>query len=172
MIWELIATIVAGMGAAGIILLLRKLTGNAVPKWAIPSFAALAMLSFQIYSEYTWFTYQQNLLPAGIVVLHQQKSSAFWRPWSYVYPQTLGFVAADVANAEKNQVNSEVQRVNLYFVQRHTAVQTTSQVVHCGFNAKAKNSATVTIPEDDSTLDNQWLALNEQDPLLQALCHS
>lgn len=172
MIWELIATLVAGVGAAGIILLLRKFTGNLIAKWAIPSFAALAMLSFQVYSEYTWFSHQQNLLPAGVVVLHQQQKTAFWRPWSYLYPQTLGFVAADIANAETNQFNSNVQRVNLYFIQRHTAVQTSSQVVHCGYNAKAKNSESVIIPKTGAALDSQWLALNKHDPLLQALCHS
>ncbi|CAM3844536.1 hypothetical protein [Rheinheimera salexigens] len=172
MIWELIATIVAGVGAAGVILLLRKLTGNAIAKWTIPSFAALAMLSFQVYSEYTWFSHQQAFLPSGVVVLHQDKNTAFWRPWSYLYPQTLGFVAADIANAEKNNINTEVQRVNLYFVQRHSAVQTSSQVVHCGYNAKAKNSQTVIIPASGATLDNQWIALNKQDPLLQAVCHS
>jgi hypothetical protein len=172
MIWELIATIVAGVGAAGIILLLRKFTGNLIAKWAIPSFAALAMLSFQVYSEYTWFSHQQKMLPAGVVVLHQQQKTAFWRPWSYLYPQTLGFVAADIANAEANQLNSDVHRVNLYFIQRHTAVQTSSQVVNCRFKAKAKNSATIIVAESGAALDNQWLTLKEQDPLLQALCYS
>ena len=38
MLWTLLAIVVAGLGAAGIALLLRKLTRNKLPKWIVPLF--------------------------------------------------------------------------------------------------------------------------------------
>ncbi|MES7593453.1 hypothetical protein U6M85_12405, partial [Cutibacterium acnes] len=68
MFWELIATFSAGLGAAGIALLLRAITLKKLPNWIIPVFAGAGMLGFQIYSEYTWFSHQRSLLPAGVEV--------------------------------------------------------------------------------------------------------
>jgi hypothetical protein len=103
MFWELIATVFAGIGGAGIALLLRKLTKQAAPKWLVPVFAGGAMLGFQIQGEYEWYDHQASLLPEGVVVVKTVQEEAPWRPWSYVFPQTMRFIAADVANSAKKQ---------------------------------------------------------------------
>ena len=46
MLWTILAIVVAGMGAAGIAMLLRKLTGNRLPKWIIPACGGLGMLAY------------------------------------------------------------------------------------------------------------------------------
>jgi len=69
MFWELIATVFAGLGGAGIALLLRKLTKQSTPKWLVPVFAGGAMLGFQIQGEYDWYDHQASLLPEGVVVV-------------------------------------------------------------------------------------------------------
>ena len=43
MLWTLLAIVVAGLGAAGIALLLRKLTRNKLPKWIVPLFGGLGI---------------------------------------------------------------------------------------------------------------------------------
>ena len=68
MIWEWIATITAGLGAAGLLMLLR-LFYKRLPKSLIPAAAGLGMLLFQIHSEYTWFDHTRSLLPASAVVV-------------------------------------------------------------------------------------------------------
>ena len=103
MFWELIATIFAGIGGAGIALMLRKLTKKTAPKWLVPVFAGAAMLGFQIQGEYDWYHHQASLLPEGVVVVKTVQEEAPWRPWSYVFPQTLRFIAADVANSAKTK---------------------------------------------------------------------
>ena len=41
MLWELIATIVAGLGAAGIALAIRFISRKKAPRWLVPAFAGL-----------------------------------------------------------------------------------------------------------------------------------
>ena len=67
MLWTILAIVVAGLGAAGIAMLLRKLTGNRLPKWIIPALGGLGMLSYQIYYEYSWFEHQLQRQPAESV---------------------------------------------------------------------------------------------------------
>lgn len=172
MLWELIATVFAGLGAAGIALLLRKLTKNRAPRWLIPVFAGTAMLGFQIQSEYTWYQHTASRLPAGVVVIKKIEQQTAWRPWSYLYPQTLRFIAADVANASANNLNPQVKLVDLYFFERRAQARRVPQVVHCLQYAQADFSAQLQIPEGSVAVDANWKKLSSDDPLIRALCHS
>lgn len=98
MIWNLIATVFAGLGSAGIALLLRSITRNKLPKWIIPVFAGAGMLGYQIYYEYSWFDHQQGRQPQGSVVISSERGEVFWRPWTYFYPMTVAFTVVDTNN--------------------------------------------------------------------------
>ena len=172
MLWELIATVFAGLGAAGIALLLRKISRNSAPRWLIPAFAGAAMLGFQIHSEYSWFDHQRSRLPDGVIVVKTVEQKAAWRPWSYLYPQTLRFIAADVANASANTLNPQLKLVDLYFFERRASARRVPQVVHCQQQAQADFSASLDMPTADSPLSSQWKKLASDDALLLALCHS
>lgn len=170
MIWELIATVCAGLGAAGIALLLRKLSANKAPRWLIPVFAGAAMLGFQIHSEYTWFDHHRSRLPAGVMVVKTIEQTAIWRPWSYLYPQTLRFIAADIANASANQQDPALKLVDLYFFERRAAARRVPQVVTCTHQAQADFTAELALPSANTTLSKDWRPLAANDPLLLALC--
>lgn len=172
MIWELIATVIAGLGGAGIALILRKVTVNKAPMWLIPAFAGASMLGFQIHSEYSWFNHQSGRLPAGVVVIKTVEQTAAWRPWSYLYPQTLRFIAADVANASVNQINPQLRLVDLYFFERRASARRVPQVVHCQQQAQTDFSAQLQIPAVDASVGSDWKKLSSDDPLLIAVCHS
>ncbi|MBU2115119.1 MAG: hypothetical protein KKE94_15245 [Gammaproteobacteria bacterium] len=172
MLWELIATVVAGLGGAGIALMLRKLSANKAPSWLIPAFAGATMLGFQIHSEYSWFEHQASLLPAGVVVVKTVQEQAVWRPWSYLYPQTLRFIAADVNNASQNQLNNQIMLVDLYFFQRRATARRVSVVLHCEQHARTEFSQQLDIPAVDAPLSNNWQKLSADDPLLTAVCNS
>lgn len=170
MLWELIATIVAGLGAAGIALAIRFISRKKAPRWLIPAFAGLGMLSFQVQSEYSWYQHQAGLLPEGVVVVRKVEQQAVWRPWSYVYPQTLRFIAADIANAAPNQRNSAVWLVDLYFFERRLSAKRVPQVVHCQQQARADFTEQLHIPAPGETVSSAWHKLDNSDPLLLALC--
>ena len=68
MIWELLATIFAGLGAAGLVMAFRAVFKK-LPKWLIPAGAGLGMLFFQVYNEYSWYPHTKSQLPTGTVVI-------------------------------------------------------------------------------------------------------
>lgn len=119
MLFEFIATIAAAFGMAGLALIithLSKLAGKRAPKWLIPLFAAIGMFAFQIHQEYNWYGQQVSKLPAGVQVVKVAKSTEWFRPWSYIKPQILRFIAADTANASVQVDNPDVYLVNLYLL--------------------------------------------------------
>ncbi len=172
MFWELIATVCAGLGGAGIALILRKVSANKAPRWLIPVFAGATMLGFQIHGEYSWFEHQSGLLPNGVVVVNTVQEQAVWRPWSYLYPQTLRFIAADVANASANQRNNQIRLVDLYFFERRAVARRVPVVLHCQLHARTEFSQQLHIPQDEAPLSGDWQKLSADDPLLSAVCSS
>lgn len=130
MLWELIATVSAGFGAAGITLILRMLFKR-LPKWLIPAAAGLGMIGFQVFSEYTWFEHTRSRLPSETEVVAEISETAFYKPWSYAKPQVLKFVAVDTANVETVDKERNIRRANLYFFERRMSAQTAPVWIDC-----------------------------------------
>ncbi|WP_426138228.1 hypothetical protein [Psychrobacter sp. TWR1-1-1] len=177
MLFEFIATIAAAFGMAGLALIithLSKLAGKRAPKWLIPLFAAIGMFAFQIHQEYNWYGQQVSKLPAGVQVVKVAKSTEWFRPWSYIKPQILRFIAADTANASVQVDNPDVYLVNLYLFERRRSVQKIPQVIDCRIPARAD----YVIPEKNSklTIDEHvkqttaWRELVTDDPLFISIC--
>ncbi len=169
MIWHFIATIVAGFGAAGIALLLRKLSRNKAPRYLTPVFAGLGMLMFQIYSEYQWFAHQKSLLPAELRVVMAVEETTAWRPWTYLHPQTTRFMAADFGTLQRNQHNPAIVLVDLYLFAEKSPAVPVKQLVHCQANKRADLTADLAVPEPGASLDNRWFDIPPDHPLL-AVC--
>ena len=177
MIFEFIATIAAAFGMAGLALIithLSKLAGKRAPKWLIPLFAAIGMFVFQINQEYNWYPQQVAKLPEGVTVVKTAESTEWFRPWSYIKPHTLRFIAADSGNAVVQVDNPNIYLVNLYLFERRRSVQKIPQVIDCTTPARAD----YVIPEKRSTLDikeyveqtTAWRELAKDDLLYIKVC--
>lgn len=167
MIWHLIATVIAGVGAAGIALLLIKLSANRLPRYLTPMFAGLGMLCFLIYSEYQWFSHQKSLLPANVQVVQQIEEASWWRPWSYVLPQVTRFMAADFNSIQRNSINPDVLIVDIYlFAERMPAV-VVKQLIHCGWQKRQDYDENSQIPTKDAQPDKHWFSLPADNTLLE-----
>jgi hypothetical protein len=121
MLWTLIAIAVSGLGAAGIALLLRKLTRNRLPKWIIPAFGGLGMLGYQIYYEYTWFEHQLQRQPAESVLVASESGEVLWRPWTFFWPMTTAFTVLDSKSLQRQESQGDtLVAFKLYrFEKRH-----------------------------------------------------
>lgn len=128
MFWELIAAVFAGLAGAGIALSLR-LVIKRLPKWIVPACAGLAMLGFVVYSEYSWYDHTVARLPSGVVVVATVPHTAFYKPWSYVRPQILQFVALDTASVTSHSDNTK--RATLYFIERRMPTRPLAITVDC-----------------------------------------
>lgn len=136
MIWDLIATIVCGLGAAGIALGIRALSGNRMPRWLIPVFAGLGMMGYQIHIEYIWFDHKASMLPDEAVVVSTEKNSAPWRPWSYVYPQVTAFTVLDTSSIRQDRANANIMQFYMYRFEKLISDPVTDQVylLNCDSN--------------------------------------
>lgn len=177
MLFEFIATIAAGFGMAGLALIithLSKLAGKRAPKWLIPLFAAIGMFVFQISQEYNWYPQQVKQLPEGLQVVKTAEQTTWFRPWSYIKPQTLRFMAADSSNARANTDNPNIYLVDLYLFERRRSVQQVSQVIDCATPSRA--DYVLQAADSNLTIDEHvkqtatWYPLDKNDLLYTSVC--
>lgn len=159
MLWEMVAMVSAGFCFAGFALLLRKIIRK-TPKWLVPAAAGLGMICFQVYSEYTWFAHSKNLLPEQTVVVAEVGETAFYKPWTYIVPQVLKFVAADTANVKELDEAGNVRQVQLYFFERRMSAYNLSVLVDCAQRIQA----------DALAAKREWGRTAYTEKLAEAVC--
>ena len=176
MIYEFIATIAAAFGMAGLALIithLSKLAGFRAPKWLIPLFAAFGIFAFQVHQEYHWYEQKVAKLPEGVVEVKKIEDSAWFRPWTYIKPQTVRFMAADVGQAKSYIANPQIKLVNLYLFGRRMSAQRVPQVIDCAKGARADyiypSAAATNNSSADSIRVNESITepSNNQDNLIE-----
>lgn len=175
MIYEFIATITAGFGMAGIAMIIRHLTkfaGKQAPKWLIPIFAAIGMLGFQIHQEYNWQQQQIDRLPEQVKVVKTVEGQAWYRPWSYLKPQVIRFMAVEAGEplgSDINPTTADIRRSNIYLFERRISTKIIPQLVNC--QKPAITSLTIKAPLSTATVKQlQWQPLAADDEILQAVC--
>ena len=169
MFFELIATFFAAIGTAGLVMLLNRITGGWLPRWATPVAAGLAMLGYAIWSEMTWAERTGASLPEGLVVIEKIEQTYYWKPWTFAKPQITRFIAMDVATRKENPAAPGTYLVNLYLHGRWQPVQLVPQLVDCTAQARADvTDAALADPAGAA----RWLELGGADPLIQAMCQS
>jgi hypothetical protein len=167
MLWTLIAIGISGLGAAGIAMLLRKLTRNRLPKWIIPAFAGLGMLSYQIYYEYQWFEHQLQRQPAESVLVASESGEVLWRPWTFFWPMTTAFTVLDSKSVQRQAgEGSNLAIFKLYrFEKRH--------IDHVSHQAHLLNCTTaelLPLDEQNKPLLKGMRLIDRQEALYRNVC--
>jgi hypothetical protein len=170
MIFELIATVVAGFAAGGIAALLLRFSRGALPRWIVPVAAGAAMISFAIWSEYSWFGRTSAALPDDFVIVSQSESSAPWRPWTYVRPMVDRFAAVDTGSVGTNEAFPEMRIAETYFWTRWAAVARLTVAFDCADGRRAPMVEGVEIADDGSIVGAEWVTVPADDPSLSAVC--
>lgn len=166
MFWTFVATVLCGLGAAGIALGIRAATRNKAPKWFVPVFAGIGMLGYLIYGEYTWYDHKQTLLPTEAVVVSTESKGIFWRPWSLAYPYVTSFSTVDTDSIARDTSNPNILRFTLYrFEQKITdAVSHRVHLVNCA------TRELVPIGSDGTPRVDNLKVLNPNDLLFSTVC--
>lgn len=167
MIWHLLAVFIIGLCVGAFAFLLRKLSRNRLPSWLVPVCAGLGMLGYLAYYDYTWFEFKSSQLPVETVVIEQERSSHFFRPWSYVLPAVSSFAVID-NRVRKSQQQGEtlVEYIRYEFINDYTErLETQPYVLNC---ATAQQLA---IPQGDSTSSIQVESIARDSLLYKQLCH-
>lgn len=170
MLFELVATIVAGFAGAGVALLLNKVLGGRLPRWLTPVAAGGAMLAITITNEYGWYDRTVQALPDGLDVALAVEDRAFYRPWTYFVPFVSRFLAIDTATMRTNEALPGQKMVEVYVFARWAAPQSRLVMVDCAGGRRA-DIVRGTAFADDGALDGlNWLDAGPDDPIVRSTC--
>ncbi|MFA7095751.1 MAG: hypothetical protein WC383_04635 [Gammaproteobacteria bacterium] len=133
MIWHLIAVIIIGLSVGGIMFMLRKLSGNRLPKWLISASAGAAMIGYLAYYDYTWYEFKSGLLPEGTTIIETQRSKSFFRPWSYISAPVNAFTVFDGRSKKVEQDGQILVEYFLYTFRKEPLerLETHSYLMNC-----------------------------------------
>lgn len=170
MLFEFIAAVVTGVALAGVAMLLRWISRGLLPKWIVPAMAGLGMLSYSIWSEYSWFDRMNIALP-GLAVSWKNEQTAFWRPWSYIEPVTTRFTAVDLKSAKRNPNQPGLVMIDILLLARWQPVTPVRVVFDCQ-NARRADlvDGNVSIADDGSLVGAEWIKLEPDDAALKIAC--
>lgn len=167
---ELIATVFAGVGCAGIAMLLNILSGRRLPKWVLPVAAGLGMIAMTLSNEYTWFGRTADRLPEGVAIALTVEEQGWLRPWTLIWPYTKRFVAVDTATARTHPNLPEQRLADLYFFGRWSPVNQAPMAFDCANARSALLIDGVEFAPDGSLRDAEWQAMPPEDPILALVC--
>ncbi|WP_343082274.1 hypothetical protein [Ostreiculturibacter nitratireducens] len=170
MLIDFIGTFAAGFAAAGVVMLLNRLLGRIFPKWVLPVAAGATMIAFTIYREYTWFPTVRAQLPPEVIIVAAPKERMLYRPWTYVAPITLRFLAVDKIGMLRSTADPDLRVVNLVGMQRWAATQGVKVAFDCGEGRMAPLVEGAELGEDGQLIGADWQAVGPDDPYLKAAC--
>lgn len=170
MFWELIATIVAGVAAAGVVMLLGKLLRGRLPKWLMPVAAGAAMIAMAIYNEYGWYPRTLATLPEGLEVVETVESRSWYRPWTYLRPFVVRFVAVDRATLRTHEAQPDYRLADVYLFGRWAPIHRLPVLGDCAGWRRAALTDGITFEADGDVTGADWADVVEDDAIVTALC--
>ncbi len=166
---ELIAAIIAGLGAGGVALLLRRLSGNRLPGWLVPVAAGGAMIAYGIWSDYDWRDRTVAALPDGSVVLVEIPGSVWWKPWTLLKAPIVRLSAVYAAGARRREDTPGLVLAQVLLLARDAPPVALPVLVDCR-NGRRADIADSEFGPDGMPIDPDWRDAPPDDPLLRALC--
>lgn len=170
MFLELLGTIFAGIGVAGLVMVLNKLTGGRLPRWTAPVGAGLGMITMTIVSEYGWYGRTSDALPEGFEVVQTVENRSLYRPWTYPAPYVERFAALDRASVRTHDALPDQRLADLYFFGRWAAVEKLPILVDCAGMRRASLGDGATFDARGAVTDAVWISAGAGDPVIAALC--
>jgi hypothetical protein len=167
MLFEFIATLSLGAGAAGMVLLFQKLTRRALPRYAMPAAAGLAMFAFTIWSEYSWSARSMSALGPNAVVARAIEQKQIWRPWTFLAPVTTRLIALDGGNT---QVIDGVVVTDMYLLSRWQDGAVVPVAFDCLLNRRADLFSGHGDDIKATLQSTPWQAVGADDTALRTAC--
>ncbi|MEP1934554.1 MAG: hypothetical protein ABJJ37_25050 [Roseibium sp.] len=170
MFFELIATFVAGIAAAGLVMLINRTVGGRLPRWFAPVAAGAAMFVATIANEYGWYSRTSDALPEGVTVVQTVENKSFYRPWTYVWPFVERFVSVDTATIRTHPAQSGVKMADIYLFGRWSAVNKLPVLVNCPENKRAALADGISFEDNGTVNGADWVEVPESDPIVFSVC--
>ena len=170
MLIELIATFIAGVAGAGLIILINKGLGGRLPKWLTPVVAGLAMLAATLSNEYGWYGRTTSTLPEGMAVVRKVEKKPGFRVWAYMWPYVDRFAAIDLHSVRTHTALPDQRIADLFFYGRWAAIRKVPVLADCRSLKRAQLTEGVSFADDGTVLGATWFQADADDPILTTLC--
>lgn len=173
MLFILLGTFIAGIGAAGAAIVVYKfILRRPRPKGAIPISAGIAMILFQIILDYGWYSRATADFGDDVMVLRTAEGKSLLQPLSYIIPRTDRFLALNKATMKSNNNLPGIKLAELFQAEKDGPTTSIWQLIDCP--GKRRADWTGVLPPTMHDLNDQakWYALEEHDPLFTAACES
>lgn len=170
MLMDYIATIAAGLGLVGFVVIVRHLSKGRLPKWTIPAAIGLGMILFSVWNEYTWHRRTTQALPAEVIILSSPADKAAYRPWTYVFPVSTRFAAFDGTGMVKSPGNDALRMGEVLLVQRWTPTRRVPVAFDCANGLRADLIEGVNLTPDGVLTGGEWMNVGFEDELQRAAC--
>ena len=172
MLFTLLGTFVAGLGAAGFIILVYKFILNRPrPKGAVPIAAGIAMILLQIVLDYGWYGRAIADFGGDVVILRTSRGKSLLQPLSYIVPRTDRFLALDKTRMKTNSALPGIKMGTLFEIQKDGPTSTILQLIDCPNAKRADWSGALPLSSEEMTQRAKWFDLSKDDPLYLAACN-
>ena len=166
---ELIAALIAAATLGLLVWALRRWFPG-LPRWSVPLAGALGLIAFTIWSEYSWFSRVSGELPAEVEVVSVQDEAMPLRPWTYLAPIRMRFLALDHRKTLQHPVKADLRMVSLYSFARWKPVEEALMAVDCAGSRQAMIVAGVEITPEGELTGADWQPAMADDQVQAAAC--
>jgi hypothetical protein len=167
---ELIATLLAGLAGAGVVMLLNKVLGGRLPRWFAPVGAGLAMLATTISNEYSWFDRTKETMPEAFQIAETVENKTFYRPWTYAFPYVHRYVAVDEASVRTHANHPGLKLADIYFFGRWSPVNRLPILADCPQMRRAALADGIDFDQSGTIGGVDWVQVDSSDALVATLC--
>ncbi|MCV6548517.1 MAG: hypothetical protein OIF56_14765 [Cohaesibacter sp.] len=158
MLFNLLGTFVAGIGAAGMIILAYKyILRIPRPKAAIPAAAGVVMILFQVFLDYGWFSRATADFEGDLVVVSTFEGKSLLQPLSYVIARTDRFIALEAATLKEHDKLPGVKLGTLHIIARDAPNGKRDQLFDCINNKRADVTPDLSLTATDLQTKTKWL---------------
>lgn len=172
MLFNLVSTFVVGIGAAGALMLAFRLLRRPLPRWLLPAVAGLAMLSFHLWNEYSWFDRTATALPDHVVVAERYDYRSALQPWTLLKPRVNRFTALDRSSIRRHDGAPGYVMADILLITRLDRTAKVTQIYDCGGIRRTDVIPSATVDERGIPVDATWIEFGADDALFTLICDS
>lgn len=170
MIWTLVGTLMVGVGAACVVFVACRALRRPVPGWLLPAAAGAGMLSFHIWSDYSWADRTAAELPEHVVVAERYTSRNMLQPWTYLVPKVDRFAVVDTSEIRHRPEVEDTALAVVHLVTRWYPTVSTQQLYDCATPRRADVGRSLEVDGNGRPIDVDWVRLESDDPVRRVVC--
>lgn len=170
MVFNLIAVVVLGVACVAVVMMAFRVFGRKPPRWLLPITAGVAMMSYTLYNDYSWFSRTAGALPETVVLAGAYEQSHPLQPWTYLFAPVDRFAAVDRARLVESPQKPSLVLAEVAMIQRYMPTRVAQMVFDCERGRRSDSIDVEGFDENGDPIGVRWVDVPTDDPLRLAVC--